>query len=297
MKKTLCFIFLSMFLLTGCGAKESETMTEVTALSKLDEAESDNSINTVDRKLIKNGLLRFQTDDIEKTDVFIKSAVKKFDAYISDDNNYSNEKDKGSTITIRVPVAKYDSLMTYIIDNADIKSLDNKSTNIEDVTESYIDTQIRLKIKKASEAKLIVLLNKAKDLKDLLAVQKQLTDLQAEIESIEGRMKYLNDRVNYSTLEVSFYKNAVKSNTFFGDFWDALKNGWQVFLQVITFIANLWVIILVSVFLVMGFKSYRKRKKNAKNKKSAEKSKNAKNAKSAKGAENIENIENTENAE
>lgn len=270
MKKTLCFILLSMFLLTGCGAKESETMTEVTALGSLNEAQSKNSINTVERKLIKNGSLKFQTNDIDKTDVFIKSAVKKFDAYISNDEKYSNESNKGCDLTIRVPSAKYDSLMTYIIDNADINSLDNKSTNIEDVTEDYVDSQTRLKIKKASEAKLMILLNKAKDLKDLLAVQKQLTDLQADIESIEGRMKYLNDQVNYSTLTVSYYKNAVKSNTFFGDFWDALKNGWQVFLQCITFIANLWVIILVSVFLVMGLKSYIRRKKNAKNKKNAE---------------------------
>jgi len=276
MKKTLCFIFLSMFLLTGCGAKESETMTEVTALSRLDEASvSDHDVPPLkssvrkdyfERKLIKNGSLNFQTNDIDKTDAFIKSAVKKFDAYISNDEKYSNESNNGSDLTIRVPAAKYDSLMIYIIDNADIKRLDKKSTNVEDVTEDYIDIQTSLKIKKASEAKLIILLNKAKDLKDLLAVQKQLTDLQADIESIEGRMKYLNDRVNYSTLTVSFYKNAVKSNTFFGDFWDALKNGWQVFLQGITFIANLWVIILVSVFLVMGFKSYRRGKKNAKNK-------------------------------
>lgn len=270
MKKTLCFIFLSMFLLTGCGAKESDTMTEVTTLSKLAEEESDNSINTVDKKLIKDGNLNFQTNDIDKTDAFIKSAVKKFDAYISNDEKYSNESNKGSDLTIRVPADKYDSLMIYIIDNADVKRLDRKSTEIRDVTEDYIDTQTRLKIKKASEAKLMILLNKAKDLKDLLAVQAQLTDLQADIESIEGHMKYLNDRVNYSTLKVSFYKNAVKSNTFFGDFWDAIKNGWQVFLQVITFIANLWVIILVSVFLVMGFKSYRRRKKNSKNTKNAE---------------------------
>ena len=275
MKKTLCFIFLSMFLLTGCGAKESETMTEVTALSRLDEASvSDHDVPPLkssvrkdyfERKLIKNGSLNFQTNDIDKTDAFIKSAVKKFDAYISNDEKYSNESNNGSDLTIRVPAAKYDSLMIYIIDNADIKRLDKKSTNVEDVTEDYIDIQTSLKIKKASEAKLIILLNKAKDLKDLLAVQAQLTDLQADIESIEGHMKYLNDRVNYSTLKVSFYKNAVKSNTFFGDFWDALKNGWQVFLQVITFVANLWVIILVSVFLVMGFKSYRRRKKNEEN--------------------------------
>ncbi|WP_321437334.1 DUF4349 domain-containing protein [uncultured Bacteroides sp.] len=276
MKKIICFIFLSMFLLTGCGAKDTNgASNEITTLSRLDEA----STSKLDvpplkssakedyflRKLIKNGSVKFQTNDIKKTDVFIKSAVKKFDAYISNDEDYSNESNKGCDITIRVPAAKYDSLMAYILNNADIRNLDNKSTNIEDVTTDYIDNQTRLKIKKASEAKLIVLLNKAKDLKDLLAVQKQLTDLQAEIESIEGKMKYLNDQVNYSTLTVSFYKNAVKSNTFVGDFWNALKNGWQVFLQALTFIANLWVIILVSVFLVLGFKSYRRRKKNAKN--------------------------------
>lgn len=155
--------------------------------------------------------------------------------------------------------------MAYILNNADIKKLDNRSIDTDDVTEDFIDNQTRLKIKKASEAKLIVLLNKAKDLRDLLAVQKQLTDLQGEIESIEGRMKYLNDQINYSTLNVSYYKKEVKSNSFFSDFWDASKNGWQVFLQVLTFVANLWVIILVLFFGIWGFRSYRRRKKNKNN--------------------------------
>jgi hypothetical protein len=268
MKKTLFLILLSMYLFVGCGAKEKEVMTEVTTLSKLDEAEvnpPDKVVGTTERKLIKNGDIKFQAYDIKKADLFIKSSVKKFGAHISKDENYNNDTNEGYDITIRVPAAKFDSLMAYILNNADIKKLDNRSIDIDDVTEDFIDNQTRLKIKKASEAKLIVLLNKAKDLRDLLAVQKQLTDLQGEIESIEGRMKYLNDQINYSTLDVSYYKKEVKSNSFFSDFWDAFKNGWQVFLQVLTFVANLWVIILVIFFGIWGFRSYRRHKKKKNN--------------------------------
>lgn len=52
MKKTLFLILLSMYLFVGCRAGEKEAMTEVTTLSKLDEAEvnpADKVVGTTER--------------------------------------------------------------------------------------------------------------------------------------------------------------------------------------------------------------------------------------------------------
>lgn len=238
-------------------------MMEVTALSKLEEEPvTKNVVNAhVERKLIKNGSIKFQTNDVEEANRFVQSAVKKYGGYVSRETNDNSEGKKGYDLTTRVPAKNYDSLVTYILNNANIKNLDEKSTEIEDVTTDYIDVETQLKIKKGSEQKLMDLLKQAKNLRDVLAVQKQLTDLQSEIESMEGRLKYLSDQISYSTLSVSFYSKQAHSEKFFGDFWDAIKNGWQVFLSVLTFMANLWVLILVTILCIWGFRSYRKRRK------------------------------------
>lgn len=256
MKNTLCFILLSIFLF-GCGAKH-----EGTAVSTKHEVEKSSivKIGTIDRRLIKNGSLRFQTSDIEKANVLIKSSVRKFGAYISEENNYNDDSQVGYDLTIRVPALKFDSLMSFILKNVNIKELNNKSIKINDVTEEFIDIQARLKIKKESEQKLTDLLKQAKNLTEVLEIQKQLTDLRADIDSTEGRMKFLAAQVDYSTINVSFYEKTNYSNRFFSDFWSALKNGWQVFLHVVTLLTYLWVVILVIILGRWGYSYYKKHK-------------------------------------
>jgi len=261
MKKTLCFILLSIFLF-GCAAKHENA--EHSTLSA-DNKHSINKIDTNDRKLIKNGYLQFQTNDVEKTNELIKITVNKFGAYISVDNKNNSSSQIGYDLTIRVPAIKFDSLMSYILEKANIKQLNNKSTQINDVTDDFIDTQARIKIKKESEQKLIELLKQAKNLTEVLEIQKQLTDLRTDIESTEGHMKYIADQVDYSTINVSFYEKTSYSNIFLGDFWNALKDGWQVTLHIFTFLAYLWVIILGIIVGRWGYKIYIKHYKNKNN--------------------------------
>jgi len=257
MKRTLLLVIVSI-LIFGCSNKKdfSEFST-----SNTDKNKSIEKVKTLDRKLIKNGSLRFETYDIEKTNRLIKNSLENFGAYISEEKNDNNNSNTGYDLTIRVPALKFDSLMSYIIIKADIKELKSKSTHINDVTEDFIDSQTRLKIKKESEQKLLDLLKQTKKLTEVLEIQKQLTDLRADIESTEGRMKYLSDQVEYSTINVSFYQKTSYSQRFFGDFWGALKDGWQVFLHLVTLLAYLWVVILVVILGRWGYKYYKKTNK------------------------------------
>ena len=118
----------------------------------------------------------------------------------------------------------------------------------------------RLKIKKETEQKLFELLQQTKNITDILAVQKQLTDLQADIESIEGNLKYLTNQVEYSTIHLTFYEKIKLSRRFFSEIYDGLKGGWQVFLYVLTGISYLWVIILIIFLILFGNKLYKKRR-------------------------------------
>lgn len=217
------------------------------------------------RKLTKEANLRFRSKNNQESYTLIHHSLKKFDAYIAEENTFNYNNRNGFDLTVRVPAAQFDSMLNYIVNNANIKELESKSIQINDVTEEFIDIEARIKIKKESEQKLTELLQQSGNLSETLEIQKQLTDLRSEIESVEGRLKYISDKVDYSTIRISFYEKIKYSKRFFVDFLDALKNGWQVFLHLLTLLANLWIIILVIFLLRIGYKFYRRRIKDRKN--------------------------------
>lgn len=255
MKKTGWMLLLAVVVLLGCK-KADGVGSNAFEMTSQDRAQS--KVQSIDRKLIKEGRISFQTKDVEVTDKTIRSIVKGCGAWISDDRCFRSDSKLEYNLTIRVPAERYDSLVTVLLKEADIEKLESKSTSIKDVTEEYIDVETRLKVKKASEQKMMELLGKAKKMTDVLEIQKQLTELREEIESVEGRLKVLTDQMTYSTLEVSFYVKMPYYQRFFGSFWSAFKSGWDVFLYVLTTIAYLWVLILVVVVGRWGYKAFKR---------------------------------------
>jgi len=252
--KKIIILFLISALIFGC----KKAGNSVAAYESVGAQKTMDKFQTVERKRIKEGRIDFQTRDVEATDKTVRAIAKECGAWISDDHCSRTDSRLEYNLTIRVPSDRYDSLANLILKKAEIKKLDSKSTSIEDVTEEYIDVETRLEIKKESEKKLTELLGKAKNLAEVLEVQKQLSELREDIESVEGRMKFLADKVSYSTLHVTFYVKMPYSSRFFGGFWSALKDGWEVFLYVLTGAAYLWVLILVVLLGRWGYKAYKK---------------------------------------
>lgn len=238
------------------GCKKSEN--GVAAYDSVGTNKTVNEIQAVDRKVIKVGRIDFLTKNVETTDKVVRELAKQCGAWISNDNCYRSNSKLEYNLTIRVPSDQYDRLANLILQKADVKKLDSKTTSMQDVTEEYIDVESRLGVKKETEKKLTDLLGKAKNLAEVLEIQKQLAEVREDIESVEGRMKFLANQVSYSTLNVTFYVKLPYSSRFIGSFWTALKGGWEVFLFVLTGLAYLWVLILVVVLGRWGYKSYKR---------------------------------------
>ena len=249
-------------LIIGCNTSETGSSPSYNIAAENQSLKGTDDFDL--QKLIKNASLRFKTADVEETYDFVKKATDDFGAFISQDNNFNYSAQVGYELTIKVPSDKFDSLLNYIIDNANIRSLETKSVQIKDVTEEFIDIEARLKIKKESHQKLSELLKQAKNLTETLEIHKQLTDLQADIESIEGRLQYLSDQVDYSIINLFFYETPRYTIQFFNDFLDALKEGWQVFLHLIIYLTYLWVIILATLIIILSIRFYRRRDINKK---------------------------------
>lgn len=248
-------------------AKDATTADVDTAdmQRSLDGTEAASTAAMLERQLIKEGTLNFETHDIAETRQHIESLVQKYDAYISQEDERASSSRIYQNMTVRIPKAHFDVFVTEL--SGSVKKIDEKSITVQDVTEEFIDNTARLAVKKETEQGYLRLLNQAKTIKDILDIQNELQDIRSDIESIEGRLRYLKNSVNFSTLHISMYQqieDTSETDSFFAPVWDAIKGGVQAFAAVCIALLYGWVFIalgIAAMIIILRLrKQYRKDK-------------------------------------
>lgn len=214
----------------------------------------------IERKLIKNGDLEFETDDLQESRKVLLAAVAKHSAYISSDQAFKSTGRKSNTVIVRVPSTKFDAFLADATEG--VEKFERKEINVQDVTEEFLDIEARVKTKKELESRYLALLSKANSISDILEIERQIGQLRAEIESIEGRLKYLQNQVSYSTLSLSFFERVPGDTAFGRKFKEGFRNGWDNLIWFFVALTNIWPFILLIALLLVALGRYRKRKIN-----------------------------------
>jgi hypothetical protein len=77
------------------------------------------------------------------------------------------------------------------------------------VTAEYIDLQARLRNLSAQEVVLLKLMKDAVSVADTIRVQSELQGVQLEIERLKGRIRFLDDQTDMSTIDIGFSEKGV----------------------------------------------------------------------------------------
>ena len=148
----------------------------------------------------------------------------------------------------------------------------NKSISARDVSEEFIDLETRLLNKNSYLKQYREILKKARTIKDILEVQEKIRRIEEEIESTQGRLKYLSDQVSFSTLNLTLtkkkeYKYTPEEKE---KFIERLKNdfskGWSGFVSFLLFIIRIWPFWIICYGIWFLFNRWRKKRKLKKQK-------------------------------
>ena len=265
---TLAFLMAGVFLFTGCSKKsagyaaprasslkesklamKSFASTEMVYADSMvdfeERSEKDNSNlqNTeYERKLIRTGNVTLEVKTLSDSEEKITAWAKSLGGYITNANTWEN----GANYTVRVPSERFEDAM---VQTGEFGRVTNRSVNTQDVSDSYYDLQSRLQTKYILRDKLTGYLNQAKDIKDLLEIERQLNSVLEDIDSTEGRFKRLSGQIDYSTIYINMQFERGKDES--GIILPDVKNSWNEFVS--TVISFFWGLLkLLFYILIFG---------------------------------------------
>ena len=166
-------------------------------------SESSGQVADPTRKLITTVNISAETENLDDTLAKITAKTTELGGYVESSNiyngsrYYSGQRVRSADYTIRIPADKLNGFIE-TIENA--SNITNKSSNVEDVTLSYVDLESRKNALKAEEKSLLAILESAEKIEDIIAVQDKLSVVRYQLESIESQLRTFDNKVNYSTV-------------------------------------------------------------------------------------------------
>jgi hypothetical protein len=158
----------------------------------------------IERKIIYNVALHLIVRDTQETFDEIGRLTQEMGGFVSGSNMWQSDGYRRATVTVRVPAGKLDdALQTY---RALALDVENERVDSQDVTEEFVDLEARLTNEQRTEAELQELLKTRSETgktEDILEVHRELSLVRAEIERIQGRMRYLDNLSAMATIEIT----------------------------------------------------------------------------------------------
>ncbi len=162
----------------------------------------------VDQKIIKNGYLQLVVGNVGESIAKITALAGQKGGFVQ--NSSVTERSDGThygQITVRVPSKDFEGAMSEIKSLATV--VRNESSTGQDVTEQFTDLEAQLRNAQAQERTYLAVLDKAKTVEDILNVQGRLGQIRGVIESLQGRLKYLENVTSYSTINANLEEEPV----------------------------------------------------------------------------------------
>lgn len=271
-------LMISVFLITSCqhsasdqsydlGADKTEMapVTHQSNESPPPPAETRIKNEVGHKMIIKDGEMGLKVDDLELARNDINALVVRHNGYFANEGLINSDYESAYRLKIRLPSVSFEKFIAEV--ESGQGEVTFKNIQARDVTAEFIDLETRLSSKREYLKKYNDLLKQAKSVNDILEIEEKARIIQEEIESSEGRLRYLGDQVSMSTLDLTLSKEKVftyhpaKRDNFVERLKQSLASGWLGFVDFVIFLIKLWPFWIILAMLVWVFRKFRLRRK------------------------------------
>jgi hypothetical protein len=210
----------------------------------------------IEKAIIAKGNVQLTSDDVEQTVFDVQALVDEYDGEITDRETGTDEDGevRNARLVLRIPSKDFESAFTDLEQVADLRK---SGATEEDVTTQVIDNAVRIRAQRRSLRRVEVLLDRAQSIRDIVAIEAQLTRRQAHLDSLEQTQAYLEDQTSMSTITVNIQRTPEQEEEKEKDddagFVSGLEGGWDALVTFGTGVATLagallpWAVALVIV--------------------------------------------------
>jgi hypothetical protein len=166
----------------------------------------------------------------DKAAVLVEKADGRVDSRSEDAG--SNRGLARTSIVLRVPVAKLDGVVRDLKTLGTVQIAETKS---EDVTSQRVDLDARMKALQTSVDRLLAIMRDAKDPDALIKAEGALSQRQADLDSLRAQRDQLGDRIDYSTVDVTFVAEQIggPAPQKYEGFTGQIERGWDALVSVL----------------------------------------------------------------
>jgi hypothetical protein len=186
----------------GVSAEDSATSRDLSSASGDAPASPE-----TERAIISSGTVSLTSKDVGAARQDVQRIVDAQGGEVTEEDTETDDDGETSyaRMVLRVPSSAFDAAMQALEDVAVLRASTRGS---EDVTTQVIDTGVRVRAQEASLKRVETLLAEARTLKDIIWIESQLTDRQAELDSLKSQQTWLKDQTSLSTITVDITAKA-----------------------------------------------------------------------------------------
>lgn len=166
-----------------------------------------------DRMVIYQGNITIEVKDYHQAANTIQKETLELGGYVVESSYHERREGQlNGSIVVRVPKQYFHSFLDYVAES-DGKVLEQQTYG-NDITEEFVDLDSRLKSKRVVEERLLGFMEQADSTENLLKISNELAVVQEEIEQTMGRMQYLENQVDFSTITILIQERRVAVSSF-----------------------------------------------------------------------------------
>ena len=151
-------------------------------------------------KKVKTAQMEMEAKDIDSAVIGLESAVLYYGGYVEGKNVSTSGDYKWASVTLRVPVEYYESLVSDIYGLGEIYEFYD---SVMDMSGEYYDIKSWLDLSLAEEARLLALIERTEKIEDIITLEIRLGDVRMDIAMYENNLKSIDRKVSYSTINVN----------------------------------------------------------------------------------------------